>query len=454
VTQVSSRLQNSARQTRFDEEVQRHLRWNFVTNMTYGLFGTTGWRMIFTPTFVPSYAFAITHSELLVGVLQFLNGLVRLLSPFGATAMVEHRRRVKPLAILFGGAMRSQLLFVALAAIFLFADYPLLNVVVFFVAMPICHGLGGMQGVAYGMVMSKVIPPTGRGIWNRNIFVGFRNALGGVTAIIVILIVRDAFADVPFPWDFAYLLLFAFTLTCIGLGFFAFTREPDSPEVAERESVARKILQIPETLRENPNFARFVVARSLAAIAFLAVPFYILHARALFGDIPGVEVNMTLYWMASASVMDPLWGFVAYRTGFRRVFLIAMALWILGSAIFAFAQTQIPIALAFATIAAAVGGFNISSNNMVFEFGDSSVRPRLIATSSTIGDVCRTVSGLGGGYLAELYSLPLLFVLATLFLAAAAWVMLRHVTEPRSPSLDEALRVETPGLGERPADER
>jgi len=47
---------------------------------------------------------------------------------------------------------------VALAAIYLHETHPAWNVLIFFVAMSLCHALGGMQGVAYGMVMSKLIP--------------------------------------------------------------------------------------------------------------------------------------------------------------------------------------------------------------------------------------------------------------------------------------------------------
>jgi MFS family permease len=438
------------RRTRFETEVMRNLRWNFSTNMVYGLFGTTGWRMIFTPTFVPAYAYAITQSEFLVGFLAFLTGAVRLLSPFAATTMVEHRRRAKPLSLLFGAVMRLQILLVALAAIFLHETHPDWNVLVFFLAMPVCHALGGMQGVAYGMVMSKVIPAVGPGIWNRNIFVGLRNAVGGFTAIILILCVREYLPEVPFPFDFAYLLIFAFGLTSVGLLFFGFSREPDSPDVADRESMVRKVAQIPQTLRDHPNFAHFVLARSLASLAFLALPFYILHARSVLADVPGIEVNMTLYWMAASSVFDPLWGVIAQRRGFRFVFLVAVGLWIAASCGFAVANTEVPIALAFATIAVANGGFQISSNNMVFEFAESDLRPRMIATSATIGDVAITASALAGGYLAEIAPLPVLFGVAAVFLVSGGFVMWRHVVEPRTPSREEAVRRETPGIRDLP----
>jgi len=443
-------LENQARRTRFEAEVKQHLRWNFATNMIYGLFGTTGWRMIFTPTFVPAYAYAITQSEFLVGFLAFVTGALRLLSPFTATAMVEHRRRVKPLSVLFGAAMRVQILIVALAAIYLHETHPGWNVLIFFVAMSLCHALGGMQGVAYGMVMSKLIPAIGPGIWNRNIFVGLRNAVGGFTAIILILYVRKNFSDVVFPFDFAYLLIFAFTLTSVGLLFFGFSREPESPEVAARESVLRKVSQIPTTLRQHPNFARFVLARSLAALAFLALPFYILHARSVLAHVPGIEIDMTLYWMAASSLVDPLWGVIAQRRGFRFVFLIAVFLWIAATCAFALVSTEIPIALAFATIAIANGGFNISSNNMVFEFAESDLRPRMIATSSTIGDIAVTASALAGGYLAEIAPLPVVFLVAAVFLLAGGFVMWRHVIEPRTPSRYEAARRETPGVHDVP----
>ena len=131
---------------------------------------------------------------------------------------------------------------------------------------------------------------------------------------------------------------------------------------------------------------------------------------------------------------------IAQRRGFRAVFLIAMALWVVASGVFALAETQLPIALAFSAIAVANGGFNIASNNMVFEFTGGELRPRFIATSSTIGDVAATASALAGGYLAEVAPLPALFLLACGFCASAGVVMWRGVVEPRTPARDEALR--------------
>jgi len=47
---------------RYQAEVARNYRWNLGMHLLYGLLGTTGWRLITAPTFVPDYMFRLGGS--------------------------------------------------------------------------------------------------------------------------------------------------------------------------------------------------------------------------------------------------------------------------------------------------------------------------------------------------------------------------------------------------------
>lgn len=77
---------------RYQADVARHYRWNVIAHLAYGLLGTTGWRLIMAPTFVPDYLFRLSGSNFLVGTLLFAGGLARFLSPLvGADAWPTNR---------------------------------------------------------------------------------------------------------------------------------------------------------------------------------------------------------------------------------------------------------------------------------------------------------------------------------------------------------------------------
>src|SRR6185295_20212053 len=97
----------------------RHYRWNLAAHLAYGLLGTTGWRLIMAPTFIPDFVFRLGGSNLVVGGLLFAGGLARVASPLAGAAWVGHRPYVKRTAVVIGSGMRFQVLGMALAALLL-----------------------------------------------------------------------------------------------------------------------------------------------------------------------------------------------------------------------------------------------------------------------------------------------------------------------------------------------
>ena len=56
----------------FREEVQRNLRRNFAAHLAHGLFGQTGFRLINAPTFIPAFVYALSGSDVAVGIARGL----------------------------------------------------------------------------------------------------------------------------------------------------------------------------------------------------------------------------------------------------------------------------------------------------------------------------------------------------------------------------------------------
>ena len=49
-----------AAEAKFQGEVRKHLRRNYLAHLCHGLLGQTGMRLINAPTFIPSYVFMLS----------------------------------------------------------------------------------------------------------------------------------------------------------------------------------------------------------------------------------------------------------------------------------------------------------------------------------------------------------------------------------------------------------
>ena len=147
-------------------------------------------------------------------------------------------------------------------------------------------------------------------------------------------------------------------------------REPEPPEMKEQLSLRRQLREVPQMLKAEKSFRSFIVARTIATMGKMAMPFYILFAGQSIG-LTGATLGMvTFAFTMSGTVSNLLWGFIADRRGFRLVLLITVALWIISTMILLAGTSRAVTILVFIGIGAAVQGFENASRTIVLEFGD------------------------------------------------------------------------------------
>ena len=89
-------------------------------------------------------------------------------------------------------------------------------------------------------------------------------------------------------------------------------------------------------------------------------------------------------------------------------------------------------ALAFAGLGAGLGGFMLSGQNMVLEFGSREDLPLRIAVASSASEFVGTIGPLLGAVIAVALSHVAVFCTAIAFQLASVFVVLFLVEEPRS----------------------
>jgi MFS family permease len=418
-------VSDDAGEAAYRDRVRRDLRRNYTAHLIHGLLGQTGFRLVNAPTFIPAYIYLLSGSDLAVGVARSLQALGMFLSPVLGAIIIEHRRRVLPVGFAVGGLMRLQVLGIALAGVLLpsdrwtlYAVWGLLGLFGFFL---------GMQAVIFNFLMSKVIP-----VERRGFLLGLRNFLAGITASAVAwaggryLVEPDVLGN-----GYGVTFLLAFGLTTLGLLALLAIREPEPPQVRQPSRLLDRLRDLPSLLRSDRSYTHYFIARALAVMGRMAVPFYVLYAGSSIG-LSGVNLAiLTPCFLLANTLTNLLWGWIADRRGFRSVFLASLCVWILSVLLLMSSSDLAGFALSFVGIGAGLGGFMMSAQNMVLEFGTREDLPMRIAVANSASELVGAIGPLLGGLLAVVGSYTLVFWVAVVFQVAAIGVVLRFVDEPR-----------------------
>ena len=410
---------------RYEIFVRRNLTRNFFVLLVHGMLGQTGFRFINAPTFIPAYILMLSGgSNVAVGLALSLQGLGMMLTPMIGANLISHRRRVLPIGFMVGASMRTCVLLMGLAGLFLSENTTLIVVICL---MGLLGMFEGMQGVIFNFLMSKTIPVSRRGR-----LTGMRSFLAGIISALVAYIGGTfLIGEEPSMAGYSWTFILAFALTATGLMTLLALREPQPPTVRPPSSLWHQLREIPALLRSDPVFTRYFIARAIATMGRMAMPFYILYAGISIG-LSGVTLGIvTFAFTMSGTVSNLIWGLIADARGFRLVFLLSCMLWIISSALLLVAPTFLLTVLVFVGIGAAHQGFENSSRNIVLEFGDRENRPTRIAIANTVAQIAGAIGPLLGGTMATLLGYESVFITAIFFLFVGAMMVRVYVPEPR-----------------------
>ncbi|HTO56216.1 MAG TPA: MFS transporter [Pseudomonadales bacterium] len=411
---------------RFQIQVQRNLTRNYLAHLVHGMLSQTGFRLLNAPTFMPAYIMMLSGgSNFAVGLSSALQSFGMTLTPMIGANLIEHRKQVLPVALSTGWGMRGMILAISLTGLVFPTSWALWPLLLFLAVFGLFQG---MQGVIFNFLMAKLIPSSKRGR-----LTGLRNFLAGIiSALIAWVSGQFLIGSTPTAAGYSYTFLLAFVLTSIGLSSLVAVREPEPPVVRPKQDLRTRLAQVPSLLRDDREFTRYFLARALATLGRMAMPFYILHeghSSALSGSTLGI---LTFAFTLAGTFSNLLWGPLGDRYGFRASFLSSIGLWVASTLLLMLVSGSLWVTvIVFVGIGASAQGFQNASQNMTLEFGRRDDLPVRIAIANTASELAGTFGPLLGGALAALAGYQAVFLVSIVFLVLGGGIVARYVPEPR-----------------------
>lgn len=413
------------REAAYEKFVWDNLRRNYLGNYLHGMLGMTGFRLVNAPTFLPAYLHAVSGSNAIVGLGLALQQVGGVISPiFGATK-VEHRTKVMPAAVWMGSLGRLAILGMALAGWFLHGQ-PLVWALLFFILM---FGIFmGAQRVVFSLLMSKVIPISRRGRLQA-----WRNATGGLIAAVLAYVAGKYFIEPNiFGNGYSTTFVFAFVLTSAGLWALQFLlKEPEPPTTRTQARFRDRLREFPTLIAQDRAYGFFLLVQMLATSARIATPFYILYVGKVIGADGATLGLLSFAFLGADTASNLVWGYMGDRTGFKAVLVASIIGWVAATMMLLNLHEPALIFAAFAVLGASLSGYMMAAQTMILEFGSRDDLPMRIAVSATAESITATAGPLIGGLVAEAYGYNVVFVASLGFLAAALFILLTAVKDPR-----------------------
>ena len=406
-------------------EVARNYRWNFAVFLWEGAAFWFGFSFASTSTILPLFVSKLTPNPLALGILAVFAQGSSLVPQLFVTNAVEKLARKKPMIVNLGFFLNRLPIWLLVIAALLAKRSPGLALIIFLLGYA-WRGLGGgVVATAWQELFARCFPVNRRGrLVGTSMFIGAGvGAIGsGLSAWLL-----DSF---DFPTNFAY--TFAIAAGAITLSWFilALTREPVQPSNEPPQSNHQFWAGLPDIVRKDHNYRRFLVARMLMALGGMGSGFVTVAAVRRW-EVPDSTVGVyTAMLMVGQTVANLALGLLADRYGHKLSLEIGALASCLAFALAWLAPSPTWYYVVFFLSGITLGAIIVSGFLVVMEFCEPGRRPTYMGLANTgTGVVSLLAPLLGAGLAGAGYSW--LFALSALLNLAALGTMHWWVQEPR-----------------------
>ena len=399
----------------------------------HGVFLSVTLAMIDFNTVFPALITDLGGSKIILGVLySIMLGTPYMLSLLFGHFLSSYRYRRKFLIL---GIYLRAFAFLGMAAMTYFfgESRPQIVLLSFFAWILLFALSGGLAGISYSDILGKLVAKGKRGtLFAAKQFASSLAAFGGG------LIVARVFTaqSITFPVTHAAILFIGFAGLIIASLAFWFIREPASPvDEVTRPSFLSMLRGIPEILRSNPQFFRFILVENLSSFGLMVMPFYLLFAREQFAVCDAYIGRYLLFQIAGGVLSNLAWGWISRRLGSKRVVWICL---VLGATIPFVALglshlTADLFAITFFLVGFVMSGRKVGFEPYLLDIIPPSERAIFLGIRGTM-NLLVVLLPLLGGTLIQLVGYIPVFVLVSAMLLVASLILKQSATQEKASS--------------------
>lgn len=406
-------------------EMERNFRWNYAVNVLDGSAFTLGVTFISSATIVPLFLSKLSDSPIPIGLAAMIAQGSWFLPQLFTANLVERLARKKPVVVNLGFFTERLPMWLILLAAVVAAASPTLALVLFFLGYA-WHGLGaGVVATAWQDMLARIFPVNRRGrFFATTVFIGAGLGTIGASGSAWLL------ENYPFPQNFIIsfgLAAFAINLSWV---FLALTREPVRVEPVTRQDNRQYLAALPQLLKQDQNFSRFLLARSLLALSSMSIGFLTVSALARWQVADSTVGLYTVAALLGQTGGNLFLGLMADRYGHKLSLEMSGAAALLCFALAWLAPSPGWFYLVFALQGISQGGILVSGMMIVLEFSPSHRRPTYTGLANTLVGLINVVAPLVGTVLVQ-FSYSALFAMSALLALVGVVLMFYRVREPR-----------------------
>ncbi len=388
-------------------------------------------------TVLPAFLAALVDSEILIGLATGMASAAWLLPQMAIAGTVAHKPHKKPLVMRAVWSSRPTMLLMALLVWLLGADVPGLTFAVVTLCVIALFVGDAFASVPWFELIAKALP-----LERRGQILGMGQMLGGLLGIAAGIVVRYILGPTS-PWTFPnnYAIVFAISGSTFMLGALALllVQEPKIEAPTGTPQPVRAVLaSIPSILKEDYHFRRVVIVRLLVNLMGGAGAFYVLYATIRLGfGIADVGYFISAQVMGSTA-SGALLGLVQDRWGpvtHLRIVIVLAIIPPLLTLLAAPMQLAIPgaVPILFLAVYFFLGlytaGFAWPFYNWILEYCSPAYRSLYIGLINTISAVTMIAPAIAG-WIVGAFSYRAVFAIAV-GLGVAAFILSETIPSTR-----------------------
>ncbi len=415
------------------QPVQRNFRWNFTVNVLDVGFFFFGLGFAGPHTTVVVFVHENAGSPLLADIRPLLIGLIGAMAPLGwhlpqllTAGYIETLKRRKPFVLAAGILQRLPFLFMGVVAYLLGTYGGDWLLALFFIAYGLQTFSAGLVATAWQELMATVIPPLRRGM-----FFGTAFLVGGILMVVGGQLGGLALEWYPRPLNYTICFVVCFLITMISWGFLSQTRECETVPPKPRTGLRAYLRHLPQVIRENRNWRRYILSQAAIAPAGMAAIFVPIWGRLDLAIIDYEIGVMTSCAAAGETIANPLLGYLGDRRGHKVCLELATFAHILAMAAVLVFPNRVGLYLSLVLIGFYNAGRKVSATAIAFEFCEPADRPTYIGLTNTLLGPFFALGSIAGGILIIIFSYEVVFALSLVVAGGGVLFLAKGVHEPR-----------------------